>query len=94
MSHRQKRWELLAKILKENNLRFFGNVLPHTSPQWHLKLPIIYNQGDGWGFWLYHNKIYLITPLNAIGDDWFPLRSFWKPCDPTQKPPTPTPLRW
>ena len=26
MSHRQKRWELLAKILKENNLRFFGNV--------------------------------------------------------------------
>ena len=29
MSHRQKRWELLAKILKENKLRFFGNVL-HT----------------------------------------------------------------
>ena len=47
MSHRQKRWELLAKILKENNLRFFGNVLPHTSPQWHLKLPIIYRQEDG-----------------------------------------------
>ena len=31
MSYRQERIELLVKILEENKLRFFSNILPHVA---------------------------------------------------------------